>query len=157
MTNSLIWHWKKWRMLLSETLNPTFNCSVHDRSKLIQFCMITSCIPALIITLHVLVFLCCIPTPIPPPLLLFPPANSGSNETSIWPVRKTQTSLPLWEEEPSSCSGRTNGTLDCQKNVNGQMMMFFTLDVRPFSLSLESSISLRQAGLQTRWKDGRKN
>lgn len=69
--------------------------------------MITSCIPALIIALHVLVFLCCIPAPIPPPILLFPPANSGSNETSIWPVRKTQTSLPLWEEEPSSCSGGT--------------------------------------------------
>lgn len=54
-------------MLFSETLNPTFNCSVHDRSKLIQFCMITFRIPALIIALHVLVVLCCIPAPVPPP------------------------------------------------------------------------------------------
>lgn len=61
-------------------------------------------------------------SPHPPLLPSFyfppPPANSGSNETSIWPVRKTQTSLPLWEEEPSSCSGKTNGTLDCQEKVN---------------------------------------
>lgn len=93
---------------------------MHDRSKLIQYCMITSCIPVLIITLHVLLFLCWIPAPVPPPVLLLPPppANSGSNETSIWPVRKTQTSLPLWEEEPGSCSGKTNGTPDCQKKVN---------------------------------------
>lgn len=157
----------KSEVLFSETQNPIFN--VHDCCKLIQYCMITSCIPVLIIALHVLLFLCWIPAPVPPPVLLFPPppANSGSNETSIWPVRKTQTSLPLWEEEPGSCSGKTNGTPDCQKKVNvekkknndGQMMTFPTLELGNvvFSLSLESSISLRRAGLRTRWKDGKTN
>lgn len=45
------------------------------------------------------------PHPSPLPSFCFSPANSGSNETSIWPVRKTQTSLPLWEEETSSAQG----------------------------------------------------
>lgn len=70
-------------VFFSKTPIRTFNCNVHDRRELIQFCMITSCIPALIITLHVLVFLYPpVPAPVPPPLL-FPPADSGSNETSI--------------------------------------------------------------------------
>lgn len=69
-------------VFFSKTPIRTFNCNVHDRSELIQFCMITSCIPALITTLHVPVFLYPVPAPVPPPLL-FPSANSGSNETSI--------------------------------------------------------------------------
>lgn len=59
-------------------------------------------------------------SPHPSLLLLFPPANSGSNETSIWPVRKTQTSLPLWEEEPRSCSGRNERNAGFQNLKTGR-------------------------------------
>lgn len=42
------------------------------------------------------------------------------------------------------------------KPEDGQMMMFSALDLSVHR-SLESSISLRGAGLQMRWKDGRRN
>lgn len=90
-----------------------------------NYSMIKSYHPALMLhddSLHPCVYFhsaCCPPPflfapvlPAFPPSLFFSPSSissidSGSNETSIWPVRKTQTSLPLWEEEePWSCQGR---------------------------------------------------
>lgn len=55
-----------------------------------------------------------------PPVLLFPSVNSGSNETSIWPVRQTQTSLPLWEEELNNLPGRGWGDQE-SRNMKGKV------------------------------------
>lgn len=80
--------------------------------------------------LHVLIFSflapappCILPSrPVPPPTISL--ANSGSNETSIWPVRNTQTSLPLWEEEPRTCwcEGRSELGIIERKAGDGQVL-----------------------------------
>lgn len=77
-----------------------FNYSMNTISILLKCCKMTSCIPALIARLLPPLFVL---ASLPPPMSS---ANSGSNETSIWPVRETQTSLPLWEEEPGTCQGK---------------------------------------------------
>lgn len=99
-------------------LNYSFNSGMKALSNLPKCCMITPPIPALIVTSHVLVFLS---FPLHPSLLAsfasplpHPSANSGSNETSIWPARKTQTSLPLWPEERRTCSDK--GKVERQDN-----------------------------------------
>lgn len=94
-------------------LNYFLNYSMNNMTILLKCCMMTSCIPAFIFTLHVLPFFVLAPF-LPafsrpsslPPSLHFLSVNSGSNETSIWPVRKTQTSLPLWGAERRTCWGR---------------------------------------------------
>lgn len=128
--HSQTWYWSRHVTLANKANNCiSFGCSMNNVTLLLTCCMITSphsCIH-FFFTLHVLPSLplappSCIPHPssFPPSV---PSVDSGSNETSIWPVRKTQTSLPLWEEERWTCWGRRRGKEsreDCNKRIDRQ-------------------------------------
>lgn len=125
---------------------------------LIKCCMRTLPHPCTHFTLHVPLFSFSLhPPPSPlPPVLLFPSVNSGSNETSIWPVRQTQTSLPLWEEELNNLPGRGWGDQESRnmkgkvarwRGVKGWMKRSLILSASPLPscfLSRASSINCRR-------------